>query len=377
VRILAAASVVAAGAGYAASDSASADQLSTLKAQAQSVVDRIQTLGRQEASLGEQYDAAGLAVQGANAKVSAATAQLAAAQAATDKARSTLSTEALDAYTGGGTSHALSGASTLGTATASLLGAEYVDSLASSQQDALDQYRLADVQAKTAKATLQQAQVAAQAQVASLGQARQNVQSTQSQLQGVYQQDQGQIATLVAEIQAKQAAEAAAAAKAAAAQRAAAQEAAARAAAAQAPAIASHPAGSGSPALVSAPARFNPAPPPGAGASGAVAAALTRLGDPYVWGASGPSTFDCSGLVMWAYEQVGISLPHFSGAQYSNSIHISMSQLQPGDLVFPSNPGEHVAMYIGGGSIVEAPFTGATVHVVPLSSWFVLAARVG
>ncbi|MCU4184250.1 C40 family peptidase [Acidiferrimicrobium sp. IK] len=385
VRILVAASTVAAGAGYSVGANASADQLSSLRAQAQTLAARIQTLGQQEGALGEQYDAATLAAQTANAKVASATTALAAADAATAKARGALSAEALDAYTGGGTTRALQGASTLGTATASLLGAEYVDSLAASQRDALDQYRLAAVQDKTAKATLQQALVAAQAQVAQVSKARQDVAATQSQLQGAYQQDQGQIATLVAQIQAQQAAAAAAAAQAAAQQRAAqqAQQLAAQQAAASAAARASTQAapavsrggttsGGRGPAAPS-----NPAPPPGAGASGAVSAALTRLGDPYVWGASGPSTFDCSGLVMWAYEQVGISLPHYSGAQFADGIHISMSQLQPGDLVFPSDPGEHVAMYIGGGNIVEAPYTGATVHVVPLSSWFVQAVRIG
>ncbi len=376
---------------------ASADQLSSLRGQAQSLVARIQSLGEQEAALGEQYDAATLAAQTAASQVAAATAAVAKADAATLKARSALSTEALDAYTGGGAGHALSGAATLGTATASLLGAEYVDSLAASQQDALDQFRLAAVQDKTAKATLQQAQSVAQAKVALVSKARQNVQSTQSQLQGAYQQDQGQIATLVAQIQAQQAAAAAVAAQAAAAQRAQEQSAAAAAyRAAQGTASAtlasnrsgvlraplnSPGPGVGSPGLATAapaqPAANNPAPPPGAGASGAVAAALTRVGDPYVWGAAGPSAFDCSGLVMWAYAQVGISLPHYSGAQFADGIHISMSQLQPGDLVFPSNPGEHVAMYIGGGDIVEAPYTGATVHVVPLSSWFVQAVRIG
>ncbi len=112
-------------------------------------------------------------------------------------------------------------------------------------------------------------------------------------------------------------------------------------------------------------------------ASAAVAAAESRVGDPYVWGAAGPSAFDCSGLVMWAYEQAGVSLPHFSGAQFSDTTEIPMSDLQPGDLVFPANPGEHVAMYIGGGDIVQAPYTGADVQIVPLSSFFVLASRVG
>ena len=99
-----------------------------------------------------------------------------------------------------------------------------------------------------------------------------------------------------------------------------------------------------------------------------MAAAESRVGDPYVWGAAGPpvpTAFDCSGLVMWAYAQVGISLPHFSGAQYADTTHISMSDLEPGDLVFPADPGQHVAMYVGGGMIVQAPYTGADVQVMP------------
>jgi cell wall-associated NlpC family hydrolase len=95
-----------------------------------------------------------------------------------------------------------------------------------------------------------------------------------------------------------------------------------------------------------------------------------------VYGAAGPNAFDCSGLVMWAYAQVGISLPHFSGAQYADTTHISMSDLQPGDLVFPADPGQHVAMYVGGGDIVEAADYGIPVHIVPMGSWFVLASRV-
>jgi cell wall-associated NlpC family hydrolase len=101
------------------------------------------------------------------------------------------------------------------------------------------------------------------------------------------------------------------------------------------------------------------------------------VGDPYVWGAAGPDAFDCSGLVMWAYAQAGVSLPHYSGAQYDDTIHIPMSDLEPGDLVFPADPGEHVAIYIGNGDIVQAPYTGANVQIVPLTGFFVLASRVG
>jgi cell wall-associated NlpC family hydrolase len=73
---------------------------------------------------------------------------------------------------------------------------------------------------------------------------------------------------------------------------------------------------------------------------------------------------------------VGISLPHFSGAQYADTTHIPMSDLEPGDLVFFSDPGEHVAMYVGNGEIIEAPHSGAVVHIVPMYAGFTLAGRV-
>jgi cell wall-associated NlpC family hydrolase len=94
--------------------------------------------------------------------------------------------------------------------------------------------------------------------------------------------------------------------------------------------------------------------------------ALTRLGDPYVWGAAGPSSFDCSGLVMWAYAQVGISLMHFTGDQWNEGEHISRSELQPGDLVFFFADLGHVGMYIGNGLMVDAPTFGQPVQVQPV-----------
>jgi cell wall-associated NlpC family hydrolase len=95
-----------------------------------------------------------------------------------------------------------------------------------------------------------------------------------------------------------------------------------------------------------------------------VQAAEREIGVPYVWGGSSPSGFDCSGLIAWAYSQVGIGLPHYSGAQYASTTHISMADIAPGDLLFYGPGGsEHVAMYVGGGSMIEAPHTGATVSI--------------
>lgn len=94
--------------------------------------------------------------------------------------------------------------------------------------------------------------------------------------------------------------------------------------------------------------------------------ALTRRGDPYVWGAAGPNAFDCSGLVLWAYAQVGISLPHYTGDQWNMGIHVSRNDLQPGDLVFFYPTIEHVGLYIGNGLMVDAPDFGEVVQVQPV-----------
>ncbi len=94
--------------------------------------------------------------------------------------------------------------------------------------------------------------------------------------------------------------------------------------------------------------------------------ALTRLGDMYVWGGAGPNVFDCSGLVMWAYAHVGISLEHFTGDQWNEGEHISRSQLQPGDLVFFFADISHVGMYVGNGMMVDAPTFGQPVQIQPV-----------
>jgi cell wall-associated NlpC family hydrolase len=94
--------------------------------------------------------------------------------------------------------------------------------------------------------------------------------------------------------------------------------------------------------------------------------ALTRVGDPYVWGAAGPNSFDCSGLVMWAYAQVGISLLHFTGDQWNEGEHISKDQLAPGDLVFFFSDLSHVGMYVGNGLMIDASTFGVPVHVEPV-----------
>jgi cell wall-associated NlpC family hydrolase len=96
--------------------------------------------------------------------------------------------------------------------------------------------------------------------------------------------------------------------------------------------------------------------------------AESQIGKPYQWGAAGPNTYDCSGLVLWAYSHVGVHLEHFTGDQWNEGAHVSRSDLRPGDLVFfatnTSDPStiHHVGMYVGGDEMVDAPFTGVDVR---------------
>ena len=123
-------------------------------------------------------------------------------------------------------------------------------------------------------------------------------------------------------------------------------------------------------------------PPTSVPASGRAAAAvqyaMAQVGKAYVYGAAGPSAFDCSGLTMMAWAQAGVSLPHSSSAQYSSGPHVAESDLQPGDLVFYYSPISHVGMYIGNGMIVNAENPSVGVKVTSLHSMpYVGAVRPG
>jgi peptidoglycan DL-endopeptidase CwlO len=111
--------------------------------------------------------------------------------------------------------------------------------------------------------------------------------------------------------------------------------------------------------------------PPGGGNPAAgtiIQAALSRIGSPYSWGGSGPNAFDCSGLVMWSFQQVGISLPHSSQALAKGGQPVSLDQMQPGDLVTYYSDASHVGIYIGDGMMVHASTYGTPVRVAPVDN---------
>jgi len=111
------------------------------------------------------------------------------------------------------------------------------------------------------------------------------------------------------------------------------------------------------------------------GAQSAIDFALSQLGEMYLWGGTGPSRWDCSGLMMGAWKRAGVQLPHYSVAQYEQTRHIDEDQLRPGDLIFwalnPNDPGtiHHVAMYLGNGQMIHAPRTGKPVQISSVYYW--------
>ncbi|MFC7447015.1 C40 family peptidase [Rhodococcus daqingensis] len=109
--------------------------------------------------------------------------------------------------------------------------------------------------------------------------------------------------------------------------------------------------------------------------SGALQAGMTQVGKPYVWGATGPDGYDCSGLMVWAYKQVGKTLPRSSQAQAAGGVPVSRSELQPGDLVLFYPDISHVGMYAGNGNILHASTFGVPVKVAPMDAYPFYGAR--
>jgi peptidoglycan DL-endopeptidase CwlO len=139
----------------------------------------------------------------------------------------------------------------------------------------------------------------------------------------------------------------------------------------------SHGGGGGEgPSGPSSPPPTNPNPPaPSHGAAAAIAFARDQLGEPYVWGAAGPDSWDCSGLTMGAWAAAGVHLSHYSVSQYYETTPISYSQIRPGDLIFwasdsyDPNTIFHVALYIGNGQMIQAPRTGRDVEIQDVWYW--------
>jgi len=345
---------------FASTTPASADQISDAQSQAAAVTAQLNAAQAQIAALTGQVNQADFKLNQLAGQIATSQDQMAKDQheVATDQGQ--LRTQAITDYTSSGTSNTATQLFTSNVNTSGIRS-EYSSIATGNVTSTIAHLHTAQAELAATQASLEQQKSQAQSE-------RSNLASAQNQASSLAAKDKSTLASVDANIQSlvaqKQAAEAAA--------QLAAQQAAfnqkiqqAKAVQAQAQAAATHTGGQTNSAYSGGTITPMPPPPPlSAGAAGAVQAAEREIGVPYVWGGTTPAGFDCSGLVMWAYAQVGIGLPHFSGGQFAATTHISMANIQPGDLLFYGPGGsDHVAMYVGGGSMIEAPYTGAFVSI--------------
>jgi peptidoglycan DL-endopeptidase CwlO len=244
---------------------------------------------------------------------------------------------------------------------------KYSKSAAQHDIDLVKDLRRAESVLHDQKEAADQAQADAQNEQEQIGKAQAGVEAANAQQEQLLSQVNGEIAQLVAEEQARKEAAALAAAQ----QR---YAAAASAPATSGPAPTSNRSTSGG----GGGAPVNANAPVSGGAGAAIAYARSQLGKPYCYAGAGPACFDCSGLTMRAWGAAGVSMPHYSGAQYSMFPHVPLGAMQPGDLVFWGPGGsEHVGLYIGGGQMIAAPHTGDVVKIQAVFGSPVGAARPG
>jgi len=337
---------VLAGTVLLATRPASGDSVSSARATAAAIEAQLTAAQNEMSALSQQYDAAASRLQSINANIVATKATIDADQKQVSHDRSTLAKAAIANYVSDGSASSdnpiFSGnEKTVGAAT------EYNQIAEGDINLAMDNLHTAENTLNAQQAQLQEQQGQATQAVATEQLAEnQNAQEIQTQKNALAQENT-QIANLIKQQQTE--------------------EIAAETRATQARIAAASTVSTLAPGLNTA------APPPtAAGGEGAVQAAEGQEGVPYRWGGESPKGsadpgFDCSGLTAWSWGQMGVSLPHYSGGQMSDTTPVPLSDLQPGDLLFYGPGGsEHVAMYVGPGTMIEAPETGQSVHLTGL-----------
>jgi len=322
---------------------AAADQLQSAQARAAQIASQIQAQGQQLAVLSERYDEDQIHLQQLDHQVSQTQAQITQTKTQVTTAQSDLRQLAIQDYTSGGSDGGLEQLFTPGGERSAAVQ-EYQQVASDSVSGAIDRLNRSETVLGAQESQLQTTQSQAQTTLAAAQSARQSAQAELASQQATLSKLKGNIATLVAQKQAAQAAAQAAAFQA----RVAASE---RAASFQ---------GDSTNGLQPVPAV------PGGGGAEAVAAAESQIGVPYVWAGSTPGEgFDCSGLTMWAWAHAGVPLSHSAAAQYDETVHVPLSDLQPGDLLFYSEGGiiGHVTMYVGPGEMVQAMETGTNIQI--------------
>ncbi len=318
---------------------ASADSISSEKAQAAAIASRIDQLNNQVNVLAEQYNQASLKLSGIQIQIASTQKSITAQQKKVDQLKAKLANEAITAYTQAGTASGLMSI-LQGSSTDASVRQVILNTVSFSQQDLISAFQSAKAQLQSQQSQLASEESQANSTVQQISSAKNAAQSATNQEQLQLTQVNGTIAVLVRQQQQAQAAAAAAAAK----------------RILQQQLLQQQQQQQQQRGLGSTPSLFQPTSvvPSSSAASIALQWARNELGKPYVFGAAGPNAFDCSGLMTYIFGKAGVSLPHSAAAQYDVTQRISYSQLQPGDLVFYYQPIDHVGIYIGGGNIIVA-----------------------
>jgi peptidoglycan DL-endopeptidase CwlO len=366
-RWIAALSLVVALVPLVSGGPAHGDPIDDKRAQATALQAEIDANGARIGELSEQYNGAQYRLEQAQAAIAEAEQKLEATRVEVDRLRALVNERGAALYRGLGQGSPISLDVT--SANSLIASSKYSTLAAEHDTKLLDELRRAERSLRDQRAQAEQAQVDAQDEQREIAKARAGVEAANARQEQLLSQVNGEIAQLVAEERArKEAAELAAAQ---------ARYAAAAAATATTttttttngtPPIAAPSTGRSSASASgggTAPALAPSASVPVSGGVGAaIAYARAQLGKPYCFAGAGPSCFDCSGLTMRAWGAAGVSMPHYSGAQYSRFPKVPLGAMQPGDLVFWGPGGsQHVGLYIGGGQMIAAPHTGDVVKI--------------
>ncbi|MFN8039604.1 MAG: NlpC/P60 family protein [Acidimicrobiales bacterium] len=383
-----------------ATGTGTADEVGDKRAEAAAIATKLQSLTEQQIQRAEDFNQANLRLEQADHAIEAAQHRVDDANAEVEAGRRQVRAAAVEAYLSGNDSPTMD---VLLTSTADQAPQKkgYLDAASGNRQDAIDRLAATRQHLEHEIADLEQARSQAEQARQDADEARRQGEAAVAEQQALQAKVQGELAGLVQQEQARQAEARRQQTEADLRSRGAGSLADANAgggAATAAPGTTGTTAGgsattgstagqpgttAGAPAPTAAPTTARPAPAPapapapvgGSGKGGAAASvAMGQLGVPYVFGGASPRGFDCSGLVMWAYAQVGVSLPHATTAQWAATKPISMSELQVGDLIFFYGLG-HVGIYIGGGRVVHAPHTGDVVRIEQVANMPVTGAR--
>ncbi|MCU1457137.1 MAG: cell wall-associated hydrolase, invasion-associated protein [Actinomycetia bacterium] len=349
-------SLLAAIAAPLTATAAGASPIDDKKAEAARLAAAIDANGEKISALDEQRNAAQLKLQDAQSQIATAKQQIEQAQQQADALKAVLGQRAASIYTD---ATSPGGSSSLNDPITAAARSTYAAAAASKNDGMISQLTVIKEQLAQKKADFEAAQAEAQAQNDQLAAAAKQAATLQANQEQLLSQTKGQLAALVTADQQRRDAAAKAAALAAI-QRAAARSTSTRS-------------GASAPKIDT-----SKLPPPSGRAAAAISFAYAQLGKPYVYAATGLASYDCSGLTMRAWGAAGVSLPHYSGAQYSMFPKVPLSQLQPGDLVFRGAGGsQHVSLYIGGGQVISAPHTGDVVKVQGMGNVLPYGSRPG